>query len=235
MPKCRDPKRPADLARKVSEYSRGDCVALEHEFGAEFSRNSLRTWFSLVHLLTAIVSSPSFGCLLDGGSEDLLRKGGEIAENRALTLVSAGSGGPWPMWLMLINVQTGGFDYKSGGCEFNTPKLVWSSLSSKKDLKTHPMIPSKNLLATGKYGCRKVRVYPAECGEQLGRDPSKNGSSKSLVLKSSSGEGTLGFVPSSHPHSLGYACTLYAPLPLSQTWLKNSHRASTRAPGLKCC
>ena len=25
----------------------------------------------------------------------------------------------------------------------------------------------------GKYGCRKVQVYPAECGEQLGRDPSK--------------------------------------------------------------
>ena len=42
----------------------------------------------------------------------------------------------------------------------------------------------------GKYGCAKVRVYPVECGEQLGRDPSKIGSSKSLVLKSSSGEGT---------------------------------------------
>ena len=26
-------------------------------------------------------------------------------------------------------------------------------------------------LATGKYGCIEVRVYPAECGEQLGRDP----------------------------------------------------------------
>ena len=33
-------------------------------------------------------------------------------------------------------------------------------------------------------------MYPAECGEQLGRDPSKIGSSKSLVLKSFSGEGT---------------------------------------------
>ena len=27
------------------------------------------------------------------------------------------------------------------------------------------------LLATGKNGCTEVRVYPAECGEQLGRDP----------------------------------------------------------------
>ena len=43
----------------------------------------------------------------------------------------------------------------------------------------------------GKYGCRKVQVHPAESGEQLGRDPSKIGSSKSLVLESFSGEGTL--------------------------------------------
>ena len=34
-------------------------------------------------------------------------------------------------------------------------------------------------------------MYPAECGEQLGRDPSKFGSSNSLVLKSFSREGTL--------------------------------------------
>ena len=62
-------------------------------------------------------------------------------------------------------------------------------------------------LVTGKYRCRKVRVYPTKCGEQLGRDPSK-----SLVLKSFFwGENTLGLVPSSHPHSLGYACTLCTP------------------------
>ena len=46
-------------------------------------------------------------------------------------------------------------------------------------------------LAKGKYGCTEVRVYPTECGEQLGTDPSKIGSSKSLVLKGFSGEGTL--------------------------------------------
>ena len=28
-----------------------------------------------------------------------------------------------------------------------------------------------NFLATGKYGCTEVRVYPTECGEQLGTDP----------------------------------------------------------------
>ena len=44
----------------------------------------------------------------------------------------------------------------------------------------------------------EVRVHPAECGEQLGRDPSKIGSSKSLVLK----RNTLGLVPGSLPHAL---------------------------------
>ena len=69
------------------------------------------------------------------------------------------------------------------------------------------------LLAMGKYGCTEVRVYPAECGEQLRTDPSKIGSSKSLVLESFSGEGIpkMGLVPASPPDTLGYACTFYAP------------------------
>ena len=72
-------------------------------------------------------------------------------------------------------------------------------------------------LAPGKYGCRKVRVY-SECGQQLGRDPSKFRSSRSLVLKGLSGEGALW--NSSLPVSLTLwdtpvLCTL--PLPFSQT------------------
>ena len=64
----------------------------------------------------------------------------------------------------------------------------------------------------GKYGCRKVRVYPAECSEQLGRDPSKNGRLQIPIFEEFFwGGNTLGLVPSSHSHSLGYACTLYAP------------------------
>ena len=47
------------------------------------------------------------------------------------------------------------------------------------------------MLVTGKYGCTEVLVYPAECGAQLGRDPWKIGSSKSLVFKNFSEEGTL--------------------------------------------
>ena len=72
-------------------------------------------------------------------------------------------------------------------------------------------------LATGKYGCTEVRVYPAECGEQLGTDPSKFGSSKSLVLKSLPGEGTLW--DSSLPVSLTLWDTpalFTPPLPLRQ-------------------
>ena len=54
------------------------------------------------------------------------------------------------------------------------------------------IISQRRAWPRGKYGCRKVRVYPAGCGEQLGRIPSKNGSSKFLFfLKSFSGEGTL--------------------------------------------
>ena len=88
------------------------------------------------------------------------------------------------------------------------------------------MIPnlSSERLATGKYGCAEVRVYPAECGEQLGTDPSKIGSSKSLVFKSFfSGEWTLG--DSSLPVSLTLWDTpalLTPPLPLPQNVLPYS-------------
>ena len=34
-------------------------------------------------------------------------------------------------------------------------------------------------------------MHAGKCGEQLGRDPSKNGSSRPLVLKGFSGEETL--------------------------------------------
>ena len=50
------------------------------------------------------------------------------------------------------------------------------------------------LRLSGKYGCTEVRVYPTECGEQLGTDPWKIGSSKSLLLKTFSGEEHFGTV-----------------------------------------
>ena len=65
-------------------------------------------------------------------------------------------------------------------------------------------------------------MHPAEGGEQLGRDPSKIGSSKSLVLKSFSGEGTVW--ESSLPVSLTLwdtpaLFTTPRPLPQRTTWL----------------
>ena len=70
-------------------------------------------------------------------------------------------------------------------------------------------------LATRKYGCTEVWVYPAECGEQLRRDPSNIGSSKSLFLKGFSGEGTLWDSPRPVSLALWDAPALFAaPLPL---------------------
>ena len=94
--------------------------------------------------------------------------------------------------------------------------LLMSHLSATRiDLKlTQKMGPEslseRSYLATGKYGCREVRVYPTECGEQLERDPSKK-----LQIPCFKeffwGGNTSGLVPSCRPHSLGYAFTLYAP------------------------
>ena len=97
----------------------------------------------------------------------------------------------------------------------------WSPFPAKRSTKTPRKLRGKFGAKFGekfgtkirmKYGCRKVRVYPTECGQQVGRDSLKNGSSKSLVLKTLFiGGNTLGLVPSNLPHTLGYACTLYAP------------------------
>ena len=67
-------------------------------------------------------------------------------------------------------------------------------------------------LAMGEYGRRKVPVFPTESGQQPRREPSQNGSCKSLVLKEFfGGKEHLGFVPSPLPCPLGYACTFHTP------------------------
>ena len=89
-------------------------------------------------------------------------------------------------------------------------------------------------IGDGEVRVYKVRVYPAECGEQLGRGPSNNGSSKSLVPKSFSGERTL------WDKSLPVTLTLWdtpvlctPPLPLSQKEFQNFLRQRFRdVPGL---
>ena len=69
----------------------------------------------------------------------------------------------------------------------------------------------------GKYGCRKVRVYPTKFGRQLGRDPSKK-----WELQLPCFEGFFWaeiLVPASFHNTLGYACTLYTPtFPLLIVW-----------------
>ena len=76
-------------------------------------------------------------------------------------------------------------------------------------------------------------MYPTECGEQLGTDPSKIGSSKSLVLKSFSVEGTLW--DSSLPVSLTLWDTpalFTPPLPLPQFEVqRNWSRLATKGVG----
>ena len=55
----------------------------------------------------------------------------------------------------------------------------------------------------GRAKSAQVRVYPAECGKQLGRDPSKNGSSTSLVLRVFLGREHFGTRPFQSPSLSG--------------------------------
>ena len=91
------------------------------------------------------------------------------------------------------------------------------------------------------YGC-----IPRSAANDL-RDPSKNVSSKSLILWSFFGGGnSVGYVPSSLPHTLGYTCTLYtttSPLSMCDCHCKvptpKAGRQSLRSPVHflhgKCC
>ena len=96
-------------------------------------------------------------------------------------------------------------------------------------------------LATAKYGCTEVRVYPAKCGEQLGKDPSKIGSSKSLVLKSSSVQGThwdSSLLVSLTIWDTPVLCTPPLPLPsliMQASWLYQFGLTKLQRQGWTCC
>ena len=104
------------------------------------------------------------------------------------------------------------------------PDPIWTPFLTRFRPEFDPILtrncPKRSELgqqAVGKYGRTVVRVYPAECGEQLGRGPLKIGSSKSLVLKSFWVERT--FWDSSLPVSFTHWDTpalLTPPLPLPQ-------------------
>ena len=74
---------------------------------------------------------------------------------------------------------------------------------------------NRAFLATDKYECRKARVYPLECSNNLGEIPQHMGTAEIPCFEEFFfffwGGNTLGRVPAGLPHSLGYACTLYTP------------------------
>ena len=83
--------------------------------------------------------------------------------------------------------------------------------------------PHTFCLDTGKYGCTEVRVYPAECGETTWERSLKNWELQIPCFEEFwGGEHVLGLVPASVPHTLGYACTFYAP-PISRPNLSPQH------------
>ena len=73
---------------------------------------------------------------------------------------------------------------------------------------------SSFLFATGKYGCREVWVCSAECGQQLGRDPSKKGELEIPCFEEFLwGGNTLGLIPGSFPNIVIFFSLTEAPLP----------------------
>ena len=99
---------------------------------------------------------------------------------------------------------------------------------------------SSQPLATGKYRCTEVQVYPAECGEQLGRDPSEIGSSKSLVKglfsRGLGGREHFGTRPCQSPSRFGIRLHFLRPLPLPKAYhlcaKANSPSFSEKSPSL---
>ena len=64
----------------------------------------------------------------------------------------------------------------------------------------------------GSTGVERYGFIPRSAANNLGKIPQKMGARNPFILKSLCwGGNTLGLVPANHPHSVGYACTLYAP------------------------
>ena len=126
-----------------------------------------------------------------------------------------------PPWCLLLHRHISAIPH------FATYRAILVRYPRKTSTKTFCDTIAQSIARYEKYrywasqvGQGEVQMYPTECGEQLGTDPSKIGSSKSLVLKSFSGEGTLW--DSSLPVSLTLWDTpalFTPPLPLRQKCL----------------
>ena len=79
----------------------------------------------------------------------------------------------------------------------------------------HPAVGAMTIFLDwpwGSTGAERYGFIPRSAANTLGEIPQKKGNSKPLVLKGFSwGGNTLGLVPSSLCHIVGYACTLYTP------------------------
>ena len=71
---------------------------------------------------------------------------------------------------------------------------------------------TKTTIGHGEVRVYRGTRYPVECGQQLGRDPSQIGSSKSLVLKSFYGHGTHWDSPLLVSLTLRYTPVRFTPL-----------------------
>ena len=84
---------------------------------------------------------------------------------------------PWfPDLPFLGSLASAAFKAPTRQCRWVKKFSIKTFRRSYRALPAGPTLPDptpSKPLATGKYGCRKVRVYPTECGEQLGRDPKK--------------------------------------------------------------
>ena len=100
--------------------------------------------------------------------------------------------------------------YPFCGYPFWSSSILWCLYT--KGVAIHPCLKLVFFFWRGEVGVDRGTGVSRAMRRNLGRDPSKIGSSKSLVLKSFPREGTLwDSSPLVTPHTLGYACTFYAP------------------------
>ena len=73
-------------------------------------------------------------------------------------------------------------------------------------VRSTPISWSRGSTGVPRYGC-----IPRSAANNLGQIPQKLGAPNPLFCRVFLGGNTLGLVPASLPHTLGYACTFYAP------------------------
>ena len=112
--------------------------------------------------------------------------------------------------------KLGGFCDKLGEfAKFGTPIIGWKELT---ELAAWNSVRAKKLTEfgvcwpRGSTGVQRYGCIPRSAANNLGQIPQKLGAPNPLFWRVFLGGGnTLGLVPASLPHALGYACTFYPP------------------------